>query len=117
MEQSVQLIVSKIEELIVATGGKVQIFYPYVVKQQIIYGLVILGELIISIILLSVGLKIGTKCKWEGESLFRIWLRSWLSTVAGHLIPGSLYCSSVSGSRGLVCQIEPFRHLSKRKTL
>ena len=52
MEKSVELIVSKIEELIQAVGGGIKIYYPYVVRQQIIEGLSwLLGMIMCSIIL------------------------------------------------------------------
>ena len=54
MESTIQLIVSKMEELIQATGGKIEIFYPYVVKQIMTEGIICVGSLIMSIILCRV---------------------------------------------------------------
>lgn len=65
MNESIQLIVSKIEELIVAVGGRVQSYYPYVVKQQIIQGIISIMLLVVSIIFLIIGLTLGHKIKWE----------------------------------------------------
>lgn len=47
---NVQLIVTKIEELIKAAGGKIEGFYPYVVKQAIIAGWVNLIGLCFSLV-------------------------------------------------------------------
>ena len=65
MNQSVQLIVSKIEELIVAVGGKVEAFYPYVVRQVVGEGVLYLVGLVISIIVLVLGIRMGIKGEWE----------------------------------------------------
>ena len=42
MEKSVELILAKLDELIVSAGGQISGFYPYVMKQQFIIGLTLL---------------------------------------------------------------------------
>ena len=79
MDASIGLIVSKIEELIIATGGKIQAFYPYVLRQQYIYGFLQLGIWLLSILAIVYGLITSTKHYWDNSDksnigeLFLIW--------------------------------------------
>ena len=65
METSIQLIVSKIEELIIASGGKIQAFYPYVVKQQMIIGATWLVGIVLTVIFASLGIRWVVWGKWD----------------------------------------------------
>lgn len=49
------------EELIVVCGGKVQAFYPYVMRQQWLEGITSLGVFMISVIIFIIGLKLETE--------------------------------------------------------
>lgn len=70
MSESVQLIVTKIEELIIATGGKIQAYYPYVVKQQIIGAVANLIALLLSIGLVFLGIGLVRRVDdWSGPQV------------------------------------------------
>jgi hypothetical protein len=68
METSVALIVSKIEQLIVAVGGKVEAFYPIVKKQVIIEGWMALIGLCASLLLVIFNFgKCFAKGSWDED--------------------------------------------------
>ena len=68
MNQSVELMVSKIEELIGAVGGKIEEYYPYVVRQCIVEGIINLATIAIGSIFLYIGLKLGQRANWDENS-------------------------------------------------
>jgi len=68
MEGTAMLILNKLEELIVAVGGKIEAFYPYVVRQVIVEGVLYLVGLLMSIVVLLSGIHLGNKSEWDGDS-------------------------------------------------
>jgi len=69
MEGTAALILNKLEELIVAVGGKIEVFYPYVVRQVIIEGILYLGVPLIAISILIMGINLGNRSEWDSDSL------------------------------------------------
>ena len=83
MEQSVSLILEKLDQLIVAVGGSVEAFYPYVVKQQIIWGVTTIILTIFSLFLAGVGFYCGHKANWEETPLGAF---GFIATLVGGLL-------------------------------
>ena len=69
MEQSVSLIIAKIEELILAAGGGVRVYYPYVVRQVILEPLLSLIGFVMASIVCAIGFKTGCKNKWDDNTV------------------------------------------------
>jgi len=68
MNESVGLIVAKIEQLIVATQGKVEAFYPIVRKQIVMEGYMSLFSLVLFLVFLLVAiLKCFKKGNWDSS--------------------------------------------------
>ena len=70
MNESVELIVAKIEELIIATGGKIEAYYPYVVREMIIGAVLPIIGMFIAIPLLIKGIREGERKNWEDGAYF-----------------------------------------------
>jgi len=58
---SVSLILSKLEEVVKAAGGKVEAFYPYLVKQALLVGYLCAVGIGIAIVSLIVGIYFAVK--------------------------------------------------------
>lgn len=66
LQGSVALILTKLDELIRAVGGKIETFYPYVVRQVVIIGAIQIFFFVLSIVCLSIGLPLClNKKNWE----------------------------------------------------
>lgn len=66
MEGTIQLIIGKIEELIRVAGGKVELFYPYVLRQQYVVAIKMFMCMVISLFIALIGIKWGLKeGKWN----------------------------------------------------
>ena len=104
MQESIGLIIAKIEELIIATGGGVKVFYPYVVREMILTGVIPLITLCVSIPLVIFGIKEGEKVTGKEG-----W---WL----GALIPGLLgiLYSLLGFFINLSCLLNPHYHAVQR---
>ena len=70
MNESVGLIVTKIEELIRACAGQVTAFYPIVKQQQIIQAIMPMIILPISILMIPIVLKLEKKADWNGGNVY-----------------------------------------------
>ena len=70
MEQLVKLVVSKIEELIGVVGGKIEAYYPYVVKQQVTKGV----SLLVFMALLSIVLVFCVKLEKKNSHYKGLWV-------------------------------------------
>ena len=70
MNESVSLIVIKIEELIRVCAGQVQAFYPIVLRQQIIQAIIPMVILPIALFLTPLLIKFSKKVDWENDNVY-----------------------------------------------
>ncbi len=110
MEGTVALILNKLEELIVAVGGKIEVFYPYVVKQVIIEGVLQLVGLLVSIGMLVLGLYLGSKNEWSDSN--SISMMGFLLSIIGGI--GAVVLFTFLWAGGLLQLINPHYYAVQR---